>query len=86
MTVADYNVALIKEQGVTFAVVAVKDYVVADGLRARQAIAGFSFRLGCPVVLLGSGRLQYRGRTDLVRFLQNIHPNRLPWRRLSWAA
>jgi hypothetical protein len=83
---SNYSVALIKEQGVTFAVVAVKDHVVTNRPQADEVISGFTYRLGCPVVLSAARQSRYYGRTDLVRFLQGVHPSRLPWRQMSWAA
>src|SRR5690606_27613400 len=68
--------ALVREQGVRFAVVVVKrsalnDHSSRDGLRARFARV-FS---GVPVVLMAQdhrGTPTYYGRTDIVRFLQGV--------------
>jgi hypothetical protein len=35
---------------------------------------------GCPVVLMGERNGRTFGRQDIVRFLQNVHPNQLPWK------
>jgi len=77
--------ALIREQGVDFAVVAVRPSALTSADRDR-AVASFSKLLGAPVVLLapdsrGGGRTY--GRPDLVRFLKNVPVAALPWKRLS---
>lgn len=77
--------AVIREQGVEFAVVVVKRSVLsfkpdADNfIRLCRPIFGSK-----PVVLMAQdsrGIPTYYGRPDLVRFLANTHPGRLPWRR-----
>jgi hypothetical protein len=76
--------ALVKEQGVTFAVIVVKQHVVASVAQAQEAIAGFSrFWPSTPIVLMsqdGRGRPTYRGRPDIVRFLAKVPFQLLPWR------
>jgi hypothetical protein len=83
--------ALVKEQGQTFAVVVVKPLVRAGGDQALQRAAqSFSpIFPGVPIVLMwqdASGIPTYWGRPDIVRFLANLHPAQLPWRRWSVAA
>lgn len=80
---ATFDAAVIKEQGVTFAVVAVKRGLIAQPTRRQEALASFSSAFaGMPVVLMeqdSSGRPKYFGRNDLVDFLAPVHPARLPW-------
>ena len=81
-----WQIALVREQGVNFAVAAVKDHVVENRQEADDLIAALTLRLGQPVVLLGAQRYRSYGRQDIVRFLRNVHPSQLPWRRIDLAA
>lgn len=80
---ATFDAALIKEQGVSFAVVTVKRGILnqpSSREHARaQSSAGFG---GVPVVLMeqdSSGAPKYHGRRDLVNFLSNCFLEQLPW-------
>lgn len=81
-----WQIALVKEQGVNFAVASVRDHVVENHDEADDLIGALSLRLGQPVVLLGAQRHRLYGRSDIVRFLRNVSPSRLPWRRVDIAA
>lgn len=83
---AQWQIALVREQGINFAVASVKDYVIQNRSEADGLIAALSLRLGQPVVLLGAQRHRLYGRQDVVRFLSNVHPSQLPWRRIDIAA
>jgi hypothetical protein len=76
--------AVIKEQGVKFAIVIVKKHVVDSQSESINAINGFSrFFPGMPIVLMAQdsrGIPKYRGRNDIVKFLANTHPARIPWK------
>ncbi len=79
--------AIIREQGLTFAIVVVKRHVLDFSDRAAEAAADFAryFR-GMPIVLMAqdaSGRATYYGRRDIVRFLSGISTSRIPWRRYT---
>lgn len=78
--------ALIKEQGVTFVVVAVRDSVVDNATDAQRMIAAMSLHFRCPAVLIAAQSHRTRGRRDLVQFLSRVHVSQLPWRRWSLAA
>ena len=71
---------LITEQGVKFGVIIVKPHVT----KSRQASAEMQ-RFGqrawgqLPIVLLGEDGSTF-GRTDIVRFLKNVHPSQIPMR------
>lgn len=80
---ARWQIALVREQGVSFAVAAVKDHIIENRNKARELIAALSLRLGQPVVLLGAQRHRLYGRTDIVGFLQRVHLSQLPWRRVD---
>jgi hypothetical protein len=80
--------ALIKQQGVTFAVVSVKKNVVDNPSEAERAIRAFSPAFpGVPVVVAGLdswGGVKYYGRRDLVNFLANVPVHCIPWKRYNW--
>ncbi len=79
----DWNVAVVREQGQTFAVISVRESVINSALE-REQVAGFWAReLGCRVVLIGDGQGQAWGPRDIVGWLQGIHPSQLPWRRMT---
>ncbi|MEZ4271049.1 MAG: hypothetical protein R3C68_06340 [Myxococcota bacterium] len=77
--------AVIKEQGVTFAVVVVKSSVVQSQATASRTSASLSPSFGgIPVVLMAQdcrGKPTYWGRRDLARFLANLPIAAIPWRR-----
>ncbi len=79
--------AVIKEQGINFAVVIVKQHVLNHPDQAQGMIQAFSPTFGgIPVVLIAqdaSGRAIYYGRQDISKFLSGISMNRIPWRRYS---
>jgi hypothetical protein len=83
------HVALVREQGVDFAVVVVKRHVVNSPSERDEAVSAFSIEFGVPSVLMAQdsrGVPTYYGRPDLVRFLQNILPEQLPWREFTMRA
>ncbi len=79
-----FDGAVIREQGVTFAVVVVKDHIVQNSSVAQDAIRSFSPAFaGMPVVLMGQGsrgRPTYFGRPDLARFMASVPVSAVPWR------
>lgn len=79
---ATWNVALVKEQGIDFAVCLVKDWVLNNPGQRHQLMTGMSLRFGCPAVLVGESNRQTFGREDIVAFLQGVSPERLPWRQV----
>ena len=82
-----FDGAVIREQGQTFAVVVVKRHVLDHAQSANEAIQSFSPAFpGVPVILMGQdthGHATYYGRQDIVRFLSNVSPARIPWRRYT---
>lgn len=82
-----FDGAVVREQGITFAVVAVKPRVVDDRSQAAAVVRSFGSAFpGMPVILMGqgsSGRTTYFGRADITRFLAHISPGRLPWKRYT---
>lgn len=82
-----FDAALVREQGVTFAVVVVKNHVVSSDSSRREAMNTFGMHFpGVPIVLMtqgGRGRPAFWGRPDIVRFLARVPVNALPWKRFS---
>jgi hypothetical protein len=80
---AQLTAALVREQGVTFAVAIMKDHVLNNPSTADQQIQAVASALGCSlVVLMGEGNRKLRGnRKDVVDFVSKIHPSRLPWKK-----
>jgi len=76
--------ALIKEQGITFAVVVVKRYVVDNHTEAEKTIKSFQVVFpGAPVVLMAQdtrGIPTYYGRRDIAKFLAGVPVNAIPWK------
>ena len=76
--------AVIKEQGVTFAVVIVRKSVIDNKFEADRARVNFQPLFpGTPVVLMAQdhqGRPTYYGRQDISRFLANVPLSVIPWR------
>lgn len=79
--------AVLREQGLTFAVVVVRPHVVRSSHEAERAIMAFRPAFpGLPVVLMaqdGRGTPTYYGRQDIARFLASVPANAIPWRRYT---
>lgn len=80
--------AVIKEQGTTFAIVVVKKHIVDSGRQSEEAICSFAQLFPhMPIVLMAQdtqGIPKYRGRRDIVSFLANVHPSRIPWKEYTF--
>jgi len=76
--------ALVKEQGVTFAIVVVKKSVLDSRLEAEKVIRGFQpIFQGVPITLMSQdsrGVPTYLGRPDIVKFLASISMASIPWK------
>lgn len=76
--------AVIKEQGITFAIVVVKRNVIQNNFSAKKAIGTFQPVFPrIPIVLMAQdsrGRPTYYGRRDIVRFLAKAPLSAIPWR------
>jgi hypothetical protein len=76
--------AVIKEQRTTFAIVVVKKHIVDSGVQSEKAMCSFAPLFPhMPIILMGQdtrGNSKYRGRKDIVNFLANIDPSRIPWK------
>jgi hypothetical protein len=80
--------ALVKEQGVTFAIVIVKSHVVQHQAEAVNTQRAFSSVFpGVPIVLMSQdpgGVPTYYGRRDIVRLLSNTPMEAIPWKEYSY--
>ncbi|HZL00865.1 MAG TPA: hypothetical protein VFC47_13320 [Caulobacteraceae bacterium] len=79
--------AVIKEQGVTFALVVVKAHVVHDARAAEDAVRSFRPVFPrIPVVLMAQdagGRATYFGRSDIAKFMAGVPIGSIPWRKYT---
>lgn len=78
--------AKITEQGVTFAIVIVKPYVLNSSERESLRDSFISVFGNIPIILMAQdsrGIPTYHGRTDIVKFLANIHPSQIPWKKYT---
>lgn len=80
--------AVIKEQGVTFAVIVVKKHILDSSIQSRQVISSFrKFFPGLPITLMAQdlrGIATYRGeRKDIVNFLARVPLHAIPWRKYT---
>lgn len=83
----NFDGAVIREQGVTFAVAVVKQGVINAPSQRDESVAYFQkFFGGIPIVLMEQdhqGTPTWYGRSDLTRFLQNVPVGNIPWRRYT---
>ncbi len=80
--------AVIKEQGVTFAITVVKRHILNSQSQSQQTAQSFqSLFPGMPIVLMAqdcSGTPTYWGRKDIVNFLSSVHPSQIPWKEYTF--
>ncbi len=80
--------AVVIEQGVTFAVVAVRQEVTIYTYRAvrmRQELQKVFKNM--PIILMSmdsKGQPHYYGRRDIVNFLKSIKVSQIPWRQFTF--
>ncbi len=76
--------AVIIEQGVTFAIVVVKQSVTnytSRIIKTRQQLQGFFPNM--PIILMSQdkqGKPHYYGRKDIVDFLKTVRLEQIPWK------
>lgn len=80
--------AVIKEQGITFAILIVKSHVINNRMETDRIIqqAESCIFPGLPVVLMAqdsSGRPTYYGRSDICKFMASVPVNAVPWKRYA---
>ena len=76
-----FPAALVRERGVRFVVVPVRDSVICSPIEAGEVMHRMQSLFQCPPVLLGSHSREILGRHDLVRFVRSVGIERLPWRK-----
>lgn len=83
-----FQAAVVKEQGVTFAVVVVKPHVVSNRSEANEAVRAFQPVFpGLPVILMAQdarGVPTYFGRQDIARFMAKVSIAAVPWKQYSF--
>lgn len=81
--------AVVKEQGVTFAIVIVKPSATQTTFSADRVRDGFQpYFPGLPLILASQdsrGRFTYQGRKDIVDFLARIDASRIPWKEYTFS-
>lgn len=79
----EMTAAVVREQGVTFAVALIKDHVLNSPSEADRSLQVVATALRCSlVVLMGERNGKLRGnRRDVVDFVSRLHPSQLPWRK-----
>lgn len=81
--------AVVKEQGITFAIVVVKGHILDSPNESEKAQRSFSTLFpGMPIVLMaqdGQGVPRYRGRADIANFLAHIDFKRIPWKEYTFS-
>lgn len=77
------SVALIREQGQDFAILMVKDSVIADSSAREDMLAFGEQEFGVRTALMGERQHRTYGPEDIVRWLSGIYVEELPWRDYS---
>jgi len=76
--------SVIKEQGIAFAIVIVKKYVIDNRSEAGDAIQHFQPVFpGIPIILMAQdsrGVPTYFGRPDIAKFMANVPLQAVPWK------
>ncbi len=76
--------AIVKEQGVTFAIVIVKKSIIDNQAEAKRTIISFQpYFPGLPVVLMAQDYKDvptYYGRNDIAKFLASVPLQAIPWK------
>lgn len=79
-----FDGAVIKEQGQTFAIVIVKQHIIQDSSSSDEARRDFNrYFPGMPIILMAQnsgGIPTYQGRKDIVAFLSNLRMSQIPWK------
>lgn len=86
----EFEGAVIKEQGVMFAIVVVKQTVLNNNSEAARFVVNLQRQVfgEIPVILMAQntrGVPTYYGRQDIVRFLAGVPMQAIPWKRYSFA-
>jgi hypothetical protein len=77
------TVALIRQQGHDFAVVAVKDSVFQSPTQREETLRAAQDEFGARTAILGERQYQTYGPDDIVRWLNGVSVEQLPWREFT---
>ena len=84
---AQIDAAIVKEQGVTFAIAVVKSYILNSPSERERALVSFQGLFPhMPIILMAQdarGIPHYWGRRDIVNFLANVPMSCIPWKRYT---
>lgn len=72
--------ALIRERGVSFALLVVKEHVLDSPFERARALAWGRLFFHAPTVLVGERRQRTFGRDDIVSMLRHVNVTQIPWR------
>ena len=72
--------ALIRERGVEFALMVVKEHVIDNPVERAKASAWGSMFFHVPTVLVSDLRRRTFGRDDILSLLRGVDVARVPWR------
>ena len=76
--------AVIKEQGITFAIIIVKKHIIDSKFSSDNMVKNCqSIFSGIPIVLMAQdykGIPHYYGRTDIVNFMIKVPLQAVPWK------
>jgi hypothetical protein len=72
------TVALVREAGAEFGVFLVKDRVLRIATERQEARAAMEHEFARPFALMGKGGEAW-GHPDVVRILEHVFPEQLPW-------
>ena len=79
--------AVLREQGISFAVIVVKKHIIDDRMQATRMIGSLQPVFpGLPVVLMAQdarGQPTYYGRQDIAHFLARVPVSAIPWRQYT---
>lgn len=73
--------APIREQGIEFVAVVVRDTVINSHPDANKCIATLQLSFCQPVVLMGERNHRWYGRRDIVNFMSRVPISGIPWRK-----
>lgn len=81
--------AVVKEQGIEFAIVVVKKHIIDCKRDADKATRSFSqFFPGMNIMLAAQDHnacFSYYGRPDISKFLASIDSSRIPWKEYTFS-
>lgn len=80
--------ALIKEQGVKFAIIVVKEHILNSSRADEVIISSQPMFPGVPIILMAQnsrGVPKFYGRKDIVNFMANVPIEAVPWKKYTYS-